>query len=83
MSSKKYKITYADILDIAETVHDSEVIIKPGLILVYMLDAANHKALNEELYFKTKSFEKGLELEYHETIELTIYDIDFRFIKEE
>jgi hypothetical protein len=76
-------MTYQNILDTAETIADSKDIKKEGLTLVYELDTRNHKALNEELYFKTKGHEQGIELEYHEVIELTVFDINFKFILED
>lgn len=83
MSLIKYKITYDDILNIAEEVSDNELINRPGLTLEYTLPLINHKRLNEELYFRTKTNENGVRLEYHEVIELEINEIKFKFIIEE
>jgi hypothetical protein len=79
MSSRKYSIKYEDIIDMAEAVIDNPILYKPGLIMEYPIDSFTHKKLNEELYFRTKGHEEGLELEYHEVIELTIQDINFKF----
>ena len=83
MSQKKYKIKYEDIINIAQAVVDSDHINKPGLVIEYSLDELNHKLLNEDLYYRTKSDGDGVELIYYNVIELTVSDINFKFIKEQ
>lgn len=82
MSLKKYKFSYQDILDIADEVSGNETINKLGLTLEYNLDPANHKAINEELFYKTNASEEEGELVYHKVIELLVNGVNFKLISE-
>ena len=73
---------YQDIVDIAEAITNNKTVNRDGLVLEYRLPAHHHKKMNEELFIVSGRNETGEELEYHDVIELTVSDVNFRFLKE-
>lgn len=74
---------YEDIVEIAESITNNKVINRDGLVLEYKLSATHHKKMNEELFIVSGGHLTDDELEYHDIIELTVLDVNFRFIKDE
>jgi len=74
-------MTYENIIEIASEVANNEKIIKSNLTLVYELDETNHRKLDESLFYKTKQHESGIKFEHQEVIEVSIGDVNFKFIK--
>ena len=74
-------LTYQDIIQVASEIANNEKIIRSDLTLVYELDEVNHKKLDEDLFYRTKQHENGIKFEHQEIIEVTIGEINFRFVK--
>lgn len=76
-------IKYENLIQIASVIAESEDIVKDGLTLVYALDAKNHEKLDEDLFYRTKRHEKGYDFSHREIIEVTIGNVNFKFIKKD
>jgi hypothetical protein len=74
---------YEDIVEIAEVISNNKTINRDSLILEYKLSSSHHKKMNEELFFVSGLHLSDEELIYHDVIELTVLDVNFRFLKEE
>jgi hypothetical protein len=73
---------YEDIVEIAETISNNGVVNRDSLILEYKLSETHHRKMNEELFFVSGLHLTDEELIYHDVIDLTVLNVNFRFIKE-
>jgi len=73
---------YDDIVVIASEITNNELIKTDGLILVYELENDNHVKLDEDLFYRTNE-EKDAKYEYSDIIDVTIGEVNFRFIKKD
>lgn len=74
---------YQDIVDIANELTENDIVNRDGLVLEYKLSPTHHRKMNEELFIATGLHKTDVELEYHDIIELTVLDVNFRFVKVE
>lgn len=74
---------YQDIVDIATELNKNDVVNRDKLVLEYKFSPIHHKKMNEELFIVTGQYKTQRELVYHDEIELTVLNVNFRFIKDE
>lgn len=75
-------LSYQKIIEIGSALSEVDFY-KDNLTLVYELSEREHKKLDEDLFYRTKQDENGLKFEHQDIIEVTIADINFKFIKKE
>jgi hypothetical protein len=72
---------YEDIIQTVSEIVENDNIHKEGLILVYELDDAYHKKMDEHLFYKANP--EASDFEHRDVIEIEIGGIIVRFIKKD
>ena len=75
-------LSYQKIIEIGSALSEVDFY-KDNLTLVYELSETEHKKLDEDLFYRTNQHENGLKFQHQDIIEVTIGDINFKFIKKE
>ena len=70
---------YEDLINTITSIVGDDTIYKNGLMLVYVLDAENHRIMNETMFYKTNS--PTTAFEPSDEFEVQIGDIVVNFIK--
>lgn len=74
----KKDITIEQLVDTARALSENDEIFKENLLITYFLSKDYHRRFNEELHYRISGSKE--ELNYSKIIEVSLFDINFKFL---